>query len=139
MLVGASYELVPLDRQSGSFLAARPIDGGADREDPRLGNQARAAGIVLWVQVQHAVAETLPTALRRNLATTISFRQPSGQAAALIFGDTGDFPVDITRLRRGQLLFRHGLTSEITALQAANVGLADIPTLLNGDADAPHP
>ena len=95
----------------------------------RLGNQARAAGMFLWVQVQHAVAETLPTALRRNLTATIGFRQPSGQAAAQVFGDTGDFPVDITRLKRGQSLYRYGRTSEITALQAAHASADDLSRL----------
>ena len=96
----------------------------------RLGNQARAAGIFLWVQVQHAVAETLPTPLRRNLTATIAFRQPSAQAAALLFGDTGDMPADITRLKPGQFIYRSGKTSETFALQAALVGHADMPRLL---------
>ncbi|MEQ1615281.1 MAG: FtsK/SpoIIIE domain-containing protein [Hyphomicrobiaceae bacterium] len=87
----------------------------------RLGNQARATGIFLWIQVQHAVADTLPTAIRRNLTTTISFCQQSPQAAAQIFGDTQDFPTDITRLRRGQFLLRDGRTSEFVGLQAALV------------------
>ncbi|MBL8146428.1 MAG: hypothetical protein JNL34_08580 [Anaerolineae bacterium] len=95
----------------------------------RLGNQARAAGMHLWVQTQYAVADTLPTALRRNLTATMAFRQPSAQAAAQLFGDTGDFPVDITRLARGQLLYRNGRTSELTALQAAYVTAADLARL----------
>lgn len=84
----------------------------------RIGNQARAAGIYLFIQVQHAVAETLPTALRRNLLTTVAFRQPSGQAAAALLGDAQDLPADITRLGRGQFIYRSGRTAETFALQA---------------------
>lgn len=84
----------------------------------RIGNQARAAGIHLILQVQHAVADTLPTALRRNLIAVVSFRQPSAQAAAALFGDTQDFPADITRLRPGQFIYRSGRTAETFALQA---------------------
>lgn len=95
---------------------AKLIDGFV-----RLGNQARAAGIYLWLQVQHAVAETVPTPLRRNLTTTIGFRQQSGQAAATLFGDTADFPVEISRLKPGQFLIRDGQTAEMRALQAAHI------------------
>ncbi|MEZ5857123.1 MAG: hypothetical protein R3D67_21170 [Hyphomicrobiaceae bacterium] len=105
----------------------------------RLGNQARAANIVLWVQVQHAVAETLP---RRSGATSpppSAFASPRVRPRRTSSATRGISRSTSPGSPAASASSRHGLTSEITALQAANVGLADIPTLLKGNADASHP
>lgn len=91
-----------------------------------MGNKARATGIRLWVQTQKSTTDAVPSALRHNLSTLISYRMPTNQAAATLFGGIDDFPADIRALRRGQFIYRHGTTSDMYAVQSAFVTPEDV-------------
>lgn len=106
----------------------------------RLAAKSRAMGIRLWIQVQNSTADSVPTSFKRNLVTRIAFKQTNLEAVSM-FGSTEDMPADLPTLRKGQVIYQDGNTSERYALQAPFLTYADVARIAveRGSADVPLP
>lgn len=99
----------------------------------RLTNLSRALGFRFWVQSQSFFNDAIPSDIRRNLQSLISFRLPTPQVAAMFFGgDTDNLPANIVKLGRGQFIFRDGRTQDTFAIQSALVRFPDVASLARG-------
>ncbi|MEQ8824270.1 MAG: FtsK/SpoIIIE domain-containing protein [Filomicrobium sp.] len=127
--------LIVID-EFADVLLSQPKKGGeggktnvreeVERDLVRLTNLSRALGFRFWVQSQKTTTDAVPSAFRHNLSTVISFRMPSNMSAANLYGDAQDMPADITKLKRGQAIYRDGRTSEMVAVQGAYVEFEDV-------------
>ena len=95
----------------------------------RLTNLSRALGFRFWVQSQKTTNDAIPTPIRNNLQSILSFRMVTPQQAAMLFGGIEQLPADITVLKRGQAIYRDGRTSDTVALQGALVTFEDVERL----------
>ncbi|MEZ5857126.1 MAG: FtsK/SpoIIIE domain-containing protein [Hyphomicrobiaceae bacterium] len=96
----------------------------------RLTNLSRALGFRFWLQSQKTTADALPTPIRTNLQSILSFRMSTNQSAAGLFGSIEGLPANIMLLNPGQAIYRDGRTSETVALQGPLVTFDDVARLL---------
>ncbi len=78
----------------------------------------RAAGLVIWTQLQKATTDAMDSSFRTNLQSSICFRVQNKTIAASMFGSTDELKQDPTRLRRGQFIFYDDRAGETYYLQA---------------------
>lgn len=131
--------LVVIDEFADMLLAP---EKKADRDSitnklTRLTNLSRALGFRFWVQSQKFTADAIPTQIRNNLQSLVSFRMVSNQQAAMLFGGIEEFPTDVRNLRPGQVIYRDGLTSQMYALQGAMVTFEDVAAIARKNPQVP--
>jgi len=94
-----------------------------------LSQQARAAGIKLWAQLQKPTADNMDTNFRTNLQSVLCFFMPSKLNAASMFGELDGLPADPTKLGKGEFVFRDDAQNRTVLLKAAYCDEHDIEGL----------
>jgi DNA segregation ATPase FtsK/SpoIIIE-like protein len=94
-----------------------------------LSQQARAAGIKLWAQLQKPTADNMDTNFRTNLQSVLCFFMPSKLNAASMFGELDGLPADPTKLGKGEFVFRDDGQNRTVLLKAAYCDEHDIEGL----------
>ena len=83
-----------------------------------LSQQARAAGIKLWAQLQKPTADNMDTSFRTNLQSVLCFFMPSKVNATSMFGELDGLPADPTRLGKGEFVFRDDAQNRTVLLKS---------------------
>lgn len=83
----------------------------------RLARRGRSTGLRMIITAQEPVAEQIPTTVRNNCQTIISFKLSIDAHATALFGQLDRLPADPRELPRGRALIKHGLTSVLQAIQ----------------------
>jgi hypothetical protein len=94
-----------------------------------LSQQARAAGIKLWAQLQKPTSDNMDTSFRTNLQSVLCFFMPSKLNAASMFGELDGLPADPTKLGKGEFVFRDDGQNRTVLLKAAYCDEHDIEGL----------
>lgn len=87
----------------------------------RLSSKARAAGIILWAQLQKGTTDVMDSSFRNNLQSEVMFKPKSKLIAAQVFGSTEELKVDPTRLPAGYFVMFDGATGELVYLKSRMV------------------
>lgn len=101
---------------------------GADKEQKKahgemlgrliaLARRGRSVGIRLICTVQEPTEESLPVAVRNNLATVIAFALPIVQHAVAVFPDIASLPADPRTLPLGRAIYQNRLTGKTRLVQ----------------------
>lgn len=94
-----------------------------------LSQQARAAGIKLWAQLQKPTADNMDTSFRTNLQSVLCFFMPVKANAASMFGELEGLPADPTLLGKGEFVFRDDAQNRTVLLKSAFCDEQDIDGL----------
>lgn len=100
-----------------------------------LAQQARAAGIKLWAQLQKPTADNMDSNFRTNLQSVICFFMPSKVNATSMFGELDGLPADPTKLGKGEFVFRDDAQNRTVLLKSTYCDEQDIAGL----AQCVHP
>jgi hypothetical protein len=84
----------------------------------RLSSKARAAGIVLWAQLQKGTTDVMDSGFRNNLQSEVMFCQKTKLQAAMVFGAVDNLSVDPTRLQAGEFVMLDANTRELLYLKS---------------------
>lgn len=87
----------------------------------RLSSKARAAGIILWAQLQKGTTDVMDSSFRNNLQSEVMFKPKSKLIAAQVFGSTEELKIDPTRLPAGHFVMFDGATGELVYLKSRMV------------------
>ncbi|MEQ1694375.1 MAG: FtsK/SpoIIIE domain-containing protein [Hyphomicrobiaceae bacterium] len=82
-----------------------------------LVRRGRSTGFRFFFSVQEPNESQIPSALRANCQTVISFRLGLSQHATDMFGQLDSLPTDPRKLTRGQALIRDGQTGTLNHVQ----------------------
>lgn len=94
-----------------------------------LAQQARAAGIKLWAQLQKPTADNMDTSFRTNLQSVVCFYMPSKINATSMFGELDGLPADPTRLGKGEFVLRDDAQNRTVLLKSTFCDEHDIDGL----------
>lgn len=83
----------------------------------RLARRGRSTGLRMIITAQEPVAEQIPTTVRNNCQTIVSFKLSIDAHATALFGQLDRLPADPRELPRGRALIKHGMTSTHQAVQ----------------------
>ena len=84
----------------------------------RLSMLGRAAGVVIWAQLQKGTTDVMDSSFRANLANQVCFKVPNKLTAAGMFGSTDELMVDPVKLPKGRFIFYDATNGETHYLQA---------------------
>lgn len=84
----------------------------------KLATKARAAGVIIWAQLQKGTSDVMDSSFRANIQTEIMFRVKSKLVAAQAFGTTEDLIVDPTVMLKGQFVMYDASRGKIAYLQS---------------------
>lgn len=87
----------------------------------RLSSKSRAAGIILWAQLQKGTTDVMDSSFRNNLQSEVMFKMKNKLQAAQVFGSTDDLKVDPTRLRAGEFVMFDATRGEVVYLKSRQV------------------
>lgn len=94
-----------------------------------LSQQARAAGIKLWAQLQKPTADNMDTSFRTNLQSVLCFFMPAKTNASAMFGELEGLPADPTTLGKGEFIFRDDAQNRTVLLKSTYCDEHDIAGL----------
>lgn len=78
----------------------------------------RAAGVLIWAQLQKGTTDVMDSSFRANLSTQICFKVPNKLTAAGMFGSTDELLVDPVKLPKGRFILYDASNGETHYLQA---------------------
>lgn len=84
----------------------------------RLSMLGRAAGLLIWAQLQKGTSDVMDSSFRANLATQVCFKVPNKLTAAGMFGTTDELLVDPVKLPKGRFVLYDASKGETYYLQA---------------------
>lgn len=84
----------------------------------RLSSKARAAGIVIWAQLQKGTTDVMDSGFRNNLQSEVMFCQKTKLQAATVFGAVDSLSVDPTRLQAGEFVMLDANTRDLVYLKS---------------------
>lgn len=84
----------------------------------KLSMLCRAAGVILWAQLQKGTTDVMDSSFRANLANQVCFKVPNKLTAAGMFGSTDELLVDPVKLPKGRFVFYDASNGETHYLQA---------------------
>lgn len=87
----------------------------------RLSSKSRAAGILLWAQLQKGTTDVMDSSFRNNLQSEVMFKQKSKLIAAQVFGATDELAVDPTRMRAGEFVMLDATKGQVVYLKSRRV------------------
>ena len=78
----------------------------------------RAAGVLIWAQLQKGTSDVMDSSFRANLASQVCFKVPNKLTAAGMFGATDELMVDPVKLPKGRFILFDASKGETYYLQA---------------------
>lgn len=84
----------------------------------KLSMQCRAAGVVIWAQLQKGTTDVMDSSFRANLSNQVCFKVPNKLTAAGMFGSTDELMVDPVKLPKGRFIFYDASNGETHYLQS---------------------
>lgn len=78
----------------------------------------RAAGVLIWAQLQKGTSDVMDSSFRANLASQVCFKVPNKLTAAGMFGSTDELMVDPVKLPKGRFVLFDASKGETHYLQA---------------------
>ena len=78
----------------------------------------RAAGVLIWAQLQKGTTDVMDSSFRANLASQVCFKVPNKLTAAGMFGSTDELLVDPVKLPKGRFVLFDAGKGETYYLQA---------------------
>lgn len=125
LAVRSGFRIVIIDEFAA--IQQRTFKGKEDKERHQallanlnlLSQQARAAGIKLWAQLQKPTADNMDTNFRTNLQSVLCFFMPVKANAASMFGELEGLPADPTLLGKGEFVFRDDAQNRTVLLKSA--------------------
>ena len=84
----------------------------------RLSSKARAAGIIIWAQLQKGTTDVMDSGFRNNLQSEVMFCQKTKLQASTVFGAVDSLSVDPTRLQAGEFVMLDATTRDLVYLKS---------------------
>jgi hypothetical protein len=78
----------------------------------------RAAGVLIWAQLQKGTSDVMDSSFRANLASQVCFKVGNKLTAAGMFGSTDELAVDPVKLPKGRFILFDASKGETYYLQS---------------------